>query len=84
MMLNNLGIADAVFMDLLRNSIAEMGRMFVEEDVAVRALQMVASEHVNALHRVRFKFTSDQYFRYLMLAVYRFNPSTDLNSACSL
>ena len=75
-LLNFLGVGDGVFMDLLRNVIVDMGRMFVDEDTAIAALKMVASDQVRPLQSARFRFASDSYFRDLMKAVYRSISST--------
>ena len=75
MLLSNVGVGDDVFMDLLKNKIVQMGKMFVEEDAAVKALQATVSREINRLQRVRFQFTSDPFFRNIMKASYRSDPS---------
>ena len=71
MLLNNVGVGDDIFMDLLKNKIVEMGKMFVEEEAAVKALQGTVSKEISRLQRVRFQFTSDPFFRNIMKASYR-------------
>ena len=77
MLLSNVGVRDDVFTDLLMNKIAEMNEMFVEEEAAVKALQQTVSKEINYLQRVRFQFTSDTFFRNIMIASYRFTLSHD-------
>ena len=72
MLLNNVGVRDDVFEALLKNKIAEMNEMFVEEEAAVKALQGTVSKDINHLQRVRFQFTSDAFFRSIMIASYRY------------
>lgn len=72
MLLSNVGVGDDVFMNLLRNMIINMGRMFVDDDEAAKALKPVASDTVSVLQSVRFRFTSDPHFRYMLMAIYRF------------
>ena len=71
MLLSNLGVPDEAFMDLLTSEIAEMGKMFVEEQQACMNLMMVARAQVEHLQPVRFRFTSEPFFRYMMMALYR-------------
>lgn len=71
MLLNNVGVQGHVFMELIRKDIAELGKMFSDETAAHEVLRSIVAEQVRDLEPVKFRFTTDAYFRQIMMAFYR-------------
>eukprot|EP00210_Caulerpa_lentillifera_P002746 g2625.t1 len=71
MLLNNVGVPDDTFMKLLQKDIDDLSTMFSDEIAAKEVLKSIVARQVKDLETVKFGFTTDPFFRELMMAFYR-------------
>ena len=72
MLLSNLGVADDVFLHLLKTSLAHLSEMFIDESVAREKIKSIPSINWRKLEEAGFHITSEPYLRSLMKAFYRY------------
>ena len=71
MLLNNLGVADDVFLKLLKTELRELSEMFVVEEMARQKMSSVRSINWKQLEVAGMQIISEPYLRSLMMALYR-------------
>lgn len=74
MLLSNLRIDDNVFYTLLQNTLNDLCKMFIEEDVAFFNIRRVTCGiHWESVKEANFNVTTEPYLRSMLMAQYRLN-----------
>ena len=73
MLLSHLGIADSVFLELLKANLKSLSAMFINEQIArSKLLSVSCGIDWEQLNEANFVVTMDPYFRSMLMALYRF------------
>ena len=73
MLLSNLGVADDVFLHLLKTNLAHLSEMFINEKMARSKVTIISGVGWRRLEESGMLITSEPYLRSLMIALYRFD-----------